>query len=248
MPILSLMGMLIECELVIFDMSGTLIDEKPRFRGLAQARVQVLRRLVGEEAVVNWADVSGVNLGTWEIDDKGPLVRASRREDLIAAAASLYVSGYGWEEAKDLAKQAYDEADEVLTWKYEPSLFTGIEDGLRRLREAGMRLAVATNDRHVVVEETMRATGVLGFFDVVVGADDVENPKPSPEMILLACERCGCPPSRAVYVGDQTTDTRVARAAGVKAVIAVSPGAEPSPELQVLSDIYIKSVSDFQIA
>ena len=105
MPILCLPEKKIECELVIFDMSGTLIDEKPRFRSLAQARVQALRRIVGEDAVVNWANISGVNLNSWKIDYRGPLARAPRREDLIAAATSLYISGYGWEKAKALASR-----------------------------------------------------------------------------------------------------------------------------------------------
>jgi phosphoglycolate phosphatase len=237
----------IECELVIFDMTGTLIDVKARLHARARSRAQVLGELVGDEAVFNWAKLSGVNLGTWETDEDGPLAKAPRREDLIVAALAIYLTGRRWEKARELAKEAYDEADKKLTTSYKPALFKGIEDALRNLKAGGMKLAIATNDRHADAEEAMKAMGVQDLFDVVVGADEVENPKPSPDMILLACERCDCPPSGTVYVGDQPSDLRAGRAAGVGAVIAVSPKAESSPEFRALADVVIKSVSDLHI-
>jgi phosphoglycolate phosphatase len=246
MPLLDLAGKKIECELVIFDMTGTLIDVKSRLRARARSRARALTRLVGEEAVANWARLSGVNLGTWDADEDGPLAKAPRREDLIVAASAIYQTGRKWEEAKELAKEAYDEADESLASYYKPALFDGVEDTLRRLRAAGLKLAIATNDRRADAEETMRTTGGLELFDVVVGADDVENPKPSPDMITMACEMCGTPSPRAVCVGDLPMDMKAGRAAGVKAVVAVCKSPEPSPELTQLADFIVESVSDLQ--
>lgn len=246
MPILFVAGEKINCDLVIFDLDGTLIDEIPRFRSLAQSRVRALRGMVDEKAVESWARASGVNLETWEVDEDGPLVRAPRRDDLIVATASLYASGYAWGEANELARRAYTEADELHAQEYSSVLFDGVGETLKRLREAGFRLALATNDRRVAAERVLLDTKMLGLFDSVVGADDVESPKPSPDMILLICEACGCPPSRAVYVGDQLTDMKAGRAAGVKAVIAVGPSAGTSPELLALADLTVESVRVFQ--
>jgi len=246
MPVLRLPDGQLECELVIFDMTGTLIDAKARIRARARSRARVLGKLVGDEAVVNWARLSGVDLGTWDADEDGPLARAPRIEDLIVAASAIYITGRRWEEAKELARKSYDEADSEMASTYNPALFDGGEDALRRLRAVGMRLAIATNDRRADAEETMRTIGVLDLFDAVVGADDVENPKPSPDMILLACDICGCSPSRAVCVGDLPTDIEAGRAAGVKAVIAISQGPEPSPELLALADFTVESVSSLQ--
>lgn len=246
MPFLFVVGDKIECDLVIFDLDGTLIDEIPRFRCLAQSRVSALRGLVDESAIESWARASGVNLETWDVDEDGPLVRAPRHDDLIVAATSLYVSGYTWVEANELAQRAYTEADELHAQEYSPVLFDGVGEALKSLREAGLRLALATNDRRAAAERVLRDTGVLGLFDSVVGADDVENPKPSPDMILSVCETCGCPPSRAVYVGDQPTDMKAGSAAGVKAVIAVSPSTGASPELLALADFIVESVRIFR--
>ena len=64
MPLVLPSGEQLECDLVIFDMTGTLIDVRPRLRARARSRAQELARLVGEEAVVSWAKLSGVDLRT----------------------------------------------------------------------------------------------------------------------------------------------------------------------------------------
>ena len=247
MPILRLSGKQIECDLVIFDMTGTLIDTQARLRARARSRAQVLEGLVGEEAVFNWARLSGVSRGTWDTDEDGPLAKAPRREDLIVAASAIYLAGRGWEEARELARKAYDEADKKLAASYEPALFEGVEDALRMLKASGMRLAIATNDRRADAEETMRTIGVLEFFEAVVGADEVEHPKPSPDMILMACERCDRQPSTAICVGDQPTDMEAGKAAGVGAVVGIRQGSVPSPELSSLADFVIESVRSLRV-
>lgn len=246
MSALTLAGNKIECKLVIFDLSGTLVNTKPRFQSLARARAQTLGKITGEKVVERWAEASGVTLGSWEYDEEGPLARASRREDITVAATALYASGRGWREAKELAEHAYAEADELLAQTYTPALFDEVEDALKRLRRSGLALAVATNDRRNVAEEALEATGVRDLFRAVVGADEVENQKPSPEMILLACERCGISSHEAVCVGDHPDDMKAGERAGAKVLVAVSPGSKPSPELVELADIYVESVSDFQ--
>lgn len=77
----------------------------------------------------------------------------------------------------------------------------------------------------VVTSRTARGIGVFfsfsklePYFDVVIGCEDVKNPKPHPEPLLLAASRLGVSPADAVYVGDAHTDVEAAKAAGMKAV------------------------------
>lgn len=67
----------------------------------------------------------------------------------------------------------------------------------------------------------MKTLDIAGLFDVITGADEVEEGKPSPEMILLACRRLDVEPLEAVYVGDEETDTMAGDSANVKATIIV---------------------------
>jgi phosphoglycolate phosphatase-like HAD superfamily hydrolase len=56
------------------------------------------------------------------------------------------------------------------------------------------------------------------LFDVIVGGDETERQKPSPEPLLLALDRLGAEPADAAYVGDSPFDMQAARAAGLYAV------------------------------
>jgi len=241
-------GKRIDCRLLIFDLTDTLIDSSPRFQELAKARVKALTKNAGEYAAENWARLSGVDMKVWTIDPHGPLHRAPRREDLIVAATAIYKKGRTWEEAKQLARISYDDADRYLDEHYTPAIFEGIDHTLRDLIEKGLKLAVATNDRREVADKLLHSTGIRGLFSAIVGADEVERVKPSPDMILVACSRIGVDPTDAVFIGDSPIDMAAGKSAGVKSVIAVSPAAEPSRELLDSADAYVKSVSEIKSA
>ena len=66
---------------------------------------------------------------------------------------------------------------------------------------------------------------------VAVSASDVENPKPHPESVLLACERLQISPERTAFIGDSVFDVRCARSAGAVSV-AVCYGAGDRSALQ----------------
>jgi pyrophosphatase PpaX len=56
---------------------------------------------------------------------------------------------------------------------------------------------------------------------MIVTVDDVKNPKPHPEPVLMAIEKMGANPATTLMVGDSPADIQSANAAGV-ASVAVS--------------------------
>jgi len=86
-------------------------------------------------------------------------------------------------------------------------------------------LAIASNSRREMVELALARSGVTGPFQVIVSAEDVEHPKPAPDLYLLACRRLGVDPSEAIAVEDSPTGVRSAKAAGM-ACIQVPADAE----------------------
>jgi HAD superfamily hydrolase (TIGR01509 family) len=97
----------------------------------------------------------------------------------------------------------------------------GALDLLEAVRAAGLPVAVASNSRRAFVERVLSGAGLLnGHFDVVVTSDDVENPKPAPDLYLAACAALGAEPERSAALEDSATGVAAARAAGMF-VIAV---------------------------
>ncbi len=86
-------------------------------------------------------------------------------------------------------------------------------DGLLNRLAARFRIGVYTGRHDFEIAPTLGRLGLEGFFDPVITADMVANPKPAPDGILQAVETCR--PERMWYVGDTVDDGLAARAAGV---------------------------------
>jgi HAD superfamily hydrolase (TIGR01509 family) len=90
---------------------------------------------------------------------------------------------------------------------------------LEAVRAAGLPVGVASNSARAFVERVLSVTGLLdGHFDVVVTADDVEHPKPAPDLYLAACAALRAAPGRAAALEDSATGVAAAVAAGMYVV------------------------------
>ncbi len=96
----------------------------------------------------------------------------------------------------------------------EATAFPGAEDLVRELRER-VPVAVASNTPQHLVRGALACAGLAQCFDVVVTADQVPEPKPSPDVYLRACELLGAAPSRSIALEDSPTGVAAARAAGM---------------------------------
>ncbi len=94
----------------------------------------------------------------------------------------------------------------------------GAVELVRALRESGVPVAVASNTPGPLVRGALAAAGVAALFEVVVTADEVAEPKPSPDVYLRACELLGASPAAAIALEDSPTGVAAGRAAGMYVV------------------------------
>jgi HAD superfamily hydrolase (TIGR01509 family) len=80
-----------------------------------------------------------------------------------------------------------------------------------------MKTAVATN-RSTTIGRVLTDHNIDRYFDIVVSALDVKNPKPAPDMLIKITEHFNISPKQALYVGDSMLDEDAAIAAGVPLV------------------------------
>lgn len=79
-------------------------------------------------------------------------------------------------------------------------------------------LAIATGSETWVAEKILTGLGILDWFAAIVGADQVENPKPAPDTYLLAAERLGIDPKRCHAFEDTQLGMDAAAAAGMAVI------------------------------
>ena len=75
-------------------------------------------------------------------------------------------------------------------------------------------IAVASNSSRAFLNVSLKASGLLDRFTVSVSADEVEHPKPHPDVYLEAFARLGANPSLGVALEDSATGIASARASG----------------------------------
>lgn len=79
-------------------------------------------------------------------------------------------------------------------------------------------MAVATGGTRAICQKTLRALGVLEWFDAIVTADDVAHGKPAPDIFLEAARRLQVPPERCVALEDADLGLQSATAAGMHVI------------------------------
>jgi histidinol-phosphate phosphatase family protein len=113
----------------------------------------------------------------------------------------------------------------------------GARAALDRLRAAGVRLAVVSNQsgiaRGIVTEDEVAAVnrrveellGPLGPWCVCPHGpgDGCDCRKPAPGLVLEAAQRLGVAPERCAVVGDIGADVEAARAVGARGVLVPTP-------------------------
>jgi histidinol-phosphate phosphatase family protein len=125
---------------------------------------------------------------------------------------------------------------EDVPYNADPALvrpIAGAREALDRLRAAGLRLGVVSNQSGIgrgmlrpedVANVNARVTELLGPFDVCkvcphTDADGCDCRKPKPGLVFAAAGELGVPVEDCVLIGDIGSDVDAARAAGAAAVL-----------------------------
>jgi len=90
----------------------------------------------------------------------------------------------------------------------------GAAEGLARLRNAGLALACVSN-WDISLPGHLERAGLAGYFAEIVSSAEVGVAKPEASVFLIALDRLGVAPERALHIGDGDGDRDGAAAAGL---------------------------------
>ncbi|MEZ5658851.1 MAG: phosphoglycolate phosphatase [Burkholderiaceae bacterium] len=118
--------------------------------------------------------------------------------------------------------------------------------GLAAFQARGLPMACVTNKPQGFSEQLLRASGLAGYFQVVIGGDVLPRRKPDPLPLLEAAARLGQPPHACLMVGDSANDAAAARAAQMPVVLVPYGYNEGEPIDAVDSDGIVGSFLDIE--
>jgi pyrophosphatase PpaX len=96
--------------------------------------------------------------------------------------------------------------------------FEGIETTLKTVKDSGLTLAVYTGRGREGARFVLSTIGLQPYFDLVLTSDDVRNPKPHPEGVMLVCRTLNIDPAKTIMIGDSHMDLESALGAGARAL------------------------------
>ena len=179
-------------KLVIFDLDGVLIDSKEiHFNALNLALNEF-----GPEFVISRDEQDSTFEG----------LTTKSKLDILTKTKNLpeTLHQYVWK-----LKQAYSSA-----------LFTSVSPDqelinlFKFIRSSGIKIAVASNSIRVTLDTCLKSLGLLDLIDYSLSNEDVDSPKPSPEIYDKVIEYFNTTPEHTVIFEDSLIGLTAAYATG----------------------------------
>lgn len=121
----------------------------------------------------------------------------------------------------------------------------GVREILAWLQERRIPVALASSTRLASVRQELGEAGLLPFFQVVKGGDDVVHGKPAPDIFLLAAKQLGCDPAACYVLEDSPNGIRAAAAAGMHSIM-IPDLQEPDEEMRRLAEVILRDLREAQ--
>jgi beta-phosphoglucomutase-like phosphatase (HAD superfamily) len=134
--------------------------------------------------------------------------------------------------------------DHLMAAQYKAALpiIEGLNDSLFLLKDRGHRFSIGSNGPKHRIHLALGILGLENVFDDIVTFEDVINPKPAPDIYLLAAQRAGHDPRRVIVVEDSPTGMRAAVASGARCLGFVGTHAHPNEQAERLRAAGAESV------
>lgn len=204
---------------VIFDMDGLLLDsERIAF---AAFKFACARFNLGDQSKV-FMQCVGINQ--------------------LAGERILYQEFRAIANVSEFLK-VWDERYAAETSREPIPLKPGVEALLKRLAELEIPVGVTTSTKTLRAKAKLESSGILSYFSVVVGGDQVEQSKPAPEIYWHTAQMLGLDAASCLVLEDSDNGVRAGVAAGMF-VIQIPDLVPPSAALLSLGAPVMNSLED----
>ena len=205
---------------IIFDLDGTLVQSerlKAQSYGIAAQHILALPG-PDSRAIEAYREIVGA---ARDVASRHFMGRLGLESDLLPLVAE-YGASDAWEVLTALRKEIYDDmvADPQVIRDNQWPHTIGL---LRVARETYCRTGLATMSYREEVLHVLRALDLEQSLDVVLTREDVERPKPDPEIYWLAAEKLEVPPEECLVLEDSPNGVRAGLAAGMNVVAVATP-------------------------
>ncbi|MCP3442213.1 HAD family hydrolase [Bradyrhizobium sp. CCGUVB14] len=177
----------------IFDLDGTLLDSVD------------LHALAWQEAMLYFGHDVSFEQARSQIGKGG--------DKLIPVFLSA-------DEQRDHGKDLEEWRGKRFKAKYLPLVrpFSAVPDLLRRVRDAGLQIAVASSAKKDEVDKYLNIAGITDLVDVTTSSEDAQESKPAPDIFEIVLKKLKIEGPDAVAIGDTPYDAEAAGKAKITTI------------------------------
>lgn len=123
-------------------------------------------------------------------------------------------------EQKDHGEEMEEWRGRLFKSKYLPLVrpFSAVPELLRRVREAGLKVAAASSAKKSEFEVYLDIACVKDLVHVAISSEDAGQSKPAPDIVQAALKKLGIEGREAVVIGDTPYHADAARKAGIPTI------------------------------
>ena len=122
--------------------------------------------------------------------------------------------------------------------------FEGVEEGLKLLKKAKVKIAVVTSKRINTALRGLNLFSLTKYFDIIVGPEDTKIHKPFGDPALKACRLLDVEPFEALMVGDSLNDILCGKNAACKTCLVSYTALDLNEVLKYKPDYVVDSLTD----
>ncbi|MHA1292072.1 MAG: HAD family hydrolase [Promethearchaeota archaeon] len=131
-------------------------------------------------------------------------------------------------------------------YKENAGIFDGINSIIEYLYRKNLKLAILTNNKSNYAEEILKKFNLDKYFELIIGFNDVDEVKPSPDGINKILKKWEISPSEAIFIGDMTTDILAGKAANVYMICVASGLAQKDSLLELNPDSLVDNIQELK--
>jgi len=172
---------------IVWDLDGTLIHFK-------------INSIKARKAVINILVSHG-------IDKKKLSIQKSILDNINTSKEIFQQNG---KDPNQISKILQEVDKEVSKIEYEAALnatmIKGIKDVLIFAKSNNLKQGIFTFNKYEHAKLSLEKVKSLQFFDAIIGRDNVSNPKPHPDHLLVICDKLGVNTNEILVIGDNYRD------------------------------------------
>ncbi|MFX0022409.1 MAG: HAD family hydrolase [Candidatus Hermodarchaeota archaeon] len=188
---------------IVWDLDGTLIHFKIDYLRARRISIKILK--------------------SYSVPKRLLTVKVSIIENLKLAREYFVKTGFSQEKIDDIIEEVDTEIRKI---EYEAAIkatmINGIDQVLEYARTKNLKQAIFTFNTKRNAEISLKTVNIKHYFNVILGRDNVANPKPHPDHLTQICEHLNVSPNEILVIGDNIRDIEAAINVGAYSIAVLT--------------------------